>query len=70
MVGILTLASEYHLHVGPVPTDGNCAGTGGHLDPYQRTDTPVCASASPATCEVGDLSGKWGTLTTASAAKR
>jgi hypothetical protein len=62
--------AEYHIHVSPVPTDGNCTGTGGHLDPYQRTDTPACDSTKPQTCEAGDLSGKWGTLTEAKASKR
>ncbi|KAJ9148413.1 hypothetical protein NKR23_g5237 [Pleurostoma richardsiae] len=54
---------KYHIHVNPVPSDGNCTGTGGHLDPFQREDTPACDSTKPATCEVGDLSGKYGTVT-------
>ncbi len=51
---------EYHIHVNPVPADGNCTATGGHLDPYQRGDTPACDAKKPATCQVGDLSGKYG----------
>jgi hypothetical protein len=51
---------KYHIHVNPVPTDGNCTGTGGHLDPYERTQVPDCVAARPETCEVGDLSGKHG----------
>jgi hypothetical protein len=42
--------------------DGDCAGTEGHLDPYERTDTPPCNPMNPKNCEVGDLSGKWGTI--------
>lgn len=51
---------KYHIHVNPVPADGNCTGTGGHLDPYERTQVPDCVSSRPETCEVGDLSGKHG----------
>ena len=46
----------------PVPADGDCDGTEGHLDPYGRTDTPPCNPENPKNCEVGDLSGKWGTI--------
>jgi hypothetical protein len=53
----------FHLHQLPVPADGNCTGTGGHLDPFGRTNTPACDASAPATCEVGDLSGKYGKLT-------
>lgn len=54
--------SEYHIHVNRVPEDGNCYATGGHLDPYKRTDTPPCDINAPETCEVGDLSGKHGPI--------
>ncbi|KAB5536247.1 superoxide dismutase [Coniochaeta sp. 2T2.1] len=53
---------KYHIHEKPVPADGNCTGTGAHLDPYIRTQTPVCDYSRPATCEVGDLSGKYGAI--------
>ncbi|KAK3395469.1 Cu,Zn superoxide dismutase-like protein [Sordaria brevicollis] len=53
---------KYHVHLRPVPSDGNCADTGGHLDSYLRGDTPACDSSKPQTCEVGDLSGKYGTV--------
>ncbi|OIW26708.1 hypothetical protein CONLIGDRAFT_646857 [Coniochaeta ligniaria NRRL 30616] len=56
------IRSEYHIHEKPVPTDGNCTGTGAHLDPYLRTQVPACDSSKPATCEVGDLSGKYGAI--------
>ncbi|RYP05717.1 hypothetical protein DL764_003610 [Monosporascus ibericus] len=48
----------FHLHDQPVPSDGNCTNTLGHLDPYQRGQTPPCDMEMPQTCEVGDLSGK------------
>ncbi|KAH9891387.1 superoxide dismutase [Xylariomycetidae sp. FL2044] len=53
----------YHLHVDPVPESGNCTSTLAHLDPYIRGEDPVCDAAAPATCQVGDLSGKWGKIT-------
>lgn len=50
----------YHLHVDPVPADGNCTSTLGHLDPFGAgSDTP-CDASAPESCEVGDLSGKHG----------
>lgn len=53
---------EYHVHLRAVPESGNCTETGGHLDSYVRGDSPPCVSAQPQTCEVGDLSGKYGTV--------
>jgi len=53
---------KYHIHVKPVPESGNCTETGGHLDSYVRGDSPPCDSSKPQTCEVGDLSGKYGTV--------
>jgi hypothetical protein len=50
----------YHVHEKPVPTDGNCTGTGAHLDPYKRGETPPCDATNPAQCQTGDLSGKYG----------
>jgi hypothetical protein len=50
----------YHIHVAPVPDDGNCTSTLLHLDPYIRGDATPCDSSQPATCQVGDLSGKYG----------
>ncbi|KAG6016467.1 hypothetical protein E4U41_004437 [Claviceps citrina] len=52
----------YHLHVAPVPADGNCTATLAHLDPYKRGETPPCDASKPQTCQVGDLSGKFGTI--------
>ncbi|DAA72746.1 TPA_exp: Cell surface Cu-only superoxide dismutase [Trichophyton benhamiae CBS 112371] len=56
----------YHIHVDPVPTDGSCGPTKDHLDPFGRGQTPPCDDSLPQTCEPGDLSGKFGRLTTSS----
>ncbi|EXJ77755.1 hypothetical protein A1O3_09984 [Capronia epimyces CBS 606.96] len=53
---------KYHIHELPVPQDGNCTGTGGHLSPYGRNDTPACDASQPGTCQPGDLSGKHGAI--------
>lgn len=53
----------YHLHEKPVPSDGNCSGTGAHLDPYKRGEVPACDASMPETCQTGDLSGKYGNIT-------
>ncbi|KAI4609054.1 uncharacterized protein J4E87_005172 [Alternaria ethzedia] len=53
----------YHLHAKPVPSDGNCTGTGAHLDPYMRGEAPPCDATKPETCQTGDLSGKYGNAT-------
>ncbi|GAM87739.1 hypothetical protein ANO11243_057660 [Dothideomycetidae sp. 11243] len=52
----------YHIHTDPVPADGNCTATLGHLDPYGRGETPACDPTQPWSCQVGDLSGKHGTI--------
>ncbi|KAI5466022.1 superoxide dismutase, partial [Mariannaea sp. PMI_226] len=52
----------YHLHVAPVPADGNCTQTLAHLDPYERGEATPCDSSEPQSCQVGDLSGKYGTI--------
>ncbi|KAI0596264.1 superoxide dismutase [Biscogniauxia sp. FL1348] len=53
----------YHLHVNPVPEDGNCTSTLAHLDPFIRGEEPACDPTSPQTCQVGDQSGKYGKIT-------
>ncbi|KAK4043663.1 superoxide dismutase [Parachaetomium inaequale] len=52
----------YHLHVAPVPDDGNCTVTLAHLDPYVRGEATPCDKNAPETCQVGDLSGKHGAI--------
>ncbi|KAL2161456.1 hypothetical protein VTH06DRAFT_8018 [Thermothelomyces fergusii] len=52
----------YHIHVAPVPEDGNCTATLAHLDPYIRGEDTPCNADAPETCQVGDLSGKHGKI--------
>lgn len=52
----------YHLHVDPVPSNGNCTATLAHLDPTARGEAPICDPEDPETCQVGDLSGKFGDI--------
>ncbi|KAF2182205.1 Cu,Zn superoxide dismutase-like protein [Zopfia rhizophila CBS 207.26] len=52
----------YHIHEKPVPADGNCTGTGAHLDPYKRGEEPPCNPATKEKCQTGDLSGKYGKI--------
>ncbi|ENI08578.1 hypothetical protein COCC4DRAFT_57317 [Bipolaris maydis ATCC 48331] len=54
----------YHIHAKPVPADGNCTATGGHLDPYHYGETMPCNASAPETCQTGDLSGKYGNFST------
>ncbi|KAI1775157.1 superoxide dismutase [Hypoxylon cercidicola] len=50
----------YHIHVSPVPEDGNCTSTQAHLDQYIRGEDPACDPLRPQSCQQGDLSGKFG----------
>lgn len=52
----------YHIHDAPVPSTGNCTGTLAHLDPFKRGEQPPCDSTNKQTCQVGDLSGKYGKI--------
>ncbi|KAK1244864.1 hypothetical protein MKX08_004493 [Trichoderma sp. CBMAI-0020] len=52
----------YHIHEKPA-IDGNCTSTLAHLDPFGRGETPACDDSKPGTCQVGDLSGKYGKIT-------
>jgi len=47
-----------------VPADGNCSATLGHLDPTDRGEYYPCNVGAPNTCQVGDLAGKHGNITT------
>ncbi|ETS87522.1 hypothetical protein PFICI_01350 [Pestalotiopsis fici W106-1] len=53
----------YHIHQSAVPSNGNCTATLAHLDPFVRGEDPVCNAEFPQTCQVGDLSGKYGKIT-------
>ncbi|PGG96075.1 hypothetical protein AJ80_09877 [Polytolypa hystricis UAMH7299] len=53
---------SYHIHDQPVSEDGNCTVTLAHLDPFVRGETPPCDPEEPATCQIGDLSGKFGAI--------
>lgn len=55
-------SAVYHIHEEPV-VDGNCTSTLAHLDPYHRGETPACDASKPESCQVGDLSGKYGKIT-------
>ncbi|KAJ2601776.1 Superoxide dismutase [Coemansia sp. RSA 1286] len=57
----------FHIHEKVVPSDGNCTGTGGHLDPFKikatAGDNYKCDSTKPdTTCELGDLAGIFGAM--------
>lgn len=56
----------YHIHGLPVPADGNCTATMGHLDPTNRGELHACDVSAPQTCQAGDLAGKHGNITTQS----
>ncbi|KAI9291845.1 hypothetical protein K502DRAFT_284887, partial [Neoconidiobolus thromboides FSU 785] len=55
----------YHIHQSPVAPD--CTSTKKHLDPFDvnpngNSTTYSCKMDDFSTCEVGDLSGKFGKL--------
>lgn len=52
----------YHIHDLPVPDDGNCTATLGHLDPTNRGELYLCDTANPQSCQAGDLAGKHGMI--------
>ncbi|KAJ1899666.1 Superoxide dismutase [Kickxella alabastrina] len=58
----------YHIHTNVVPSDGNCTGTGGHLDPFEikskaGTSYKCDKTKAQSTCELGDLAGMFGNMT-------
>ncbi len=59
---MLTTGPVYHLHVDPVPENGNCTATLAHHDPFIRGEATACNKDLPETCQVGDLSGKYGNV--------
>jgi Cu/Zn superoxide dismutase/Na+-transporting NADH:ubiquinone oxidoreductase subunit NqrD len=59
MLSGTTNAGGYHVHTLPLSA-GSCASATGHFNPLNATGT--CNPAMPSTCEIGDLSGKFGAL--------
>ncbi|KAF1815665.1 hypothetical protein P152DRAFT_511783 [Eremomyces bilateralis CBS 781.70] len=55
-------ALSYYIATSSVKVGASCDALGGVFDPYVRGADPVCETDDPATCRVGDLSGKYGTL--------
>ena len=53
----------YHIHDLPVPADGDCTATLGHLDPQNAGEYYPCIVSAPQNCQVGDLAGKYGAIT-------
>ncbi|CCE78795.1 Piso0_000824 [Millerozyma farinosa CBS 7064] len=51
----------YHIHENPVPADGNCDLIGDHLNPY-RAPLDCDSQKDDSYCQVGDLSGKHGSI--------
>ena len=43
----------WHIHALPVPGDGNCTATLGHLDSTNRGEYYMCDASAPETCQVG-----------------
>ena len=54
----------YHIHALPVPANGDCTATLGHLDPQNAGEYYPCIVSAPQNCQVGDLAGKYGAITT------
>jgi hypothetical protein len=52
----------YYINQSPVAKSGDCASTGGHLDPFNLGDDCPCSATEPQECQVGDLSGKHGAM--------
>ncbi|KAA1096868.1 hypothetical protein PGT21_030525 [Puccinia graminis f. sp. tritici] len=55
----------YHVHTHPVGADGNCAATQEHLDPFNVGPKTPCDFHQPQLCQTGDLSGKFGKISSA-----
>ncbi|OAA48724.1 Superoxide dismutase, copper/zinc binding domain protein [Metarhizium rileyi] len=53
---------SYHIH-DKKASGGNCTATGAHLDPTSRGEKPPCDASDPASCQAGDLAGKYGKIT-------
>jgi hypothetical protein len=58
----LTRDLAFGIYEKSVPVNGNCYDIGRKFDPYQRGESLRCQFADPETCQLGDLSGKYGVL--------
>ena len=60
----MSLNHNWHVHIDPVAFD--CASALGHYNPFNISTggnySLLCSGLTPTNCEVGDLSGKGGTL--------
>lgn len=52
----------YHIHDMPVPADGNCTSTMGHLDTTNVGEYYTCDTSATQNCQTGDLAGKHGKI--------
>lgn len=55
----------YHIHEAAVPSNGSCAATLAHFNPNNGS-TDCASQENTSYCELGDLSGKWGKISTSS----
>lgn len=61
---LLTFLLALLIYNNPVPASGVCGSSlGGLFDPYQRGLVPACNKSNTATCAIGDVSGKYGYVT-------
>lgn len=68
LTGLSSRAKAYHIHTtaifpGPSAVGDRCDVVGGHFNPLEVSKGNCSASDPVATCEVGDMSGKYGDLT-------
>lgn len=53
----------YEISDKPVPSDGNCTKIADQRDPTDQGQYQPCQSTEPDTCQIGDLAGKHGNIT-------
>ena len=65
LIGLAGIAGDFHVHVSPIQLSSStpCGSTetGGHFNPL-GVPPGQCSPTAPQLCEVGDLSGKSGSL--------
>ena len=65
LTGVTNQPNKWHVHTDPKTSD--CASTGGHYNPFGvdlTAGSGYCGSGADVDCEVGDMSGKHGRLST------